>query len=54
MTKKSNYGLYVLSGLAIGYCLGDYLGTNRRYGANSLVANAYNNNYFIYAKESFL
>lgn len=38
----------------MGYLAGDYLGTNRRYGANTMVANVYNNNYFISAKECFL
>ena len=37
-----------------GYFIGDYLTINKRYGANSLVANLYNNNNFITNKEKFL
>jgi hypothetical protein len=54
MRNRTYYSLYLLSGLIGGYFIGDYLTINKRYGANSLVANLYNNNNFITNKEKFL
>ena len=54
MKKRSYYSSFILLGVYAGYKMSEYLITNRRYGANTLVSNVYNNNNFIRNKEKFL
>jgi hypothetical protein len=52
MKNRGYYGgLYLLPFFYFGYLVGDYFTGNRRYGANTLVGNMYNNNNFIINKE---